>query len=191
VGDQRQKIQLELALTGRAPSEARRPLTQGTEAPAAKGDTDSPAGTERLMEEVCERAKLKQALRRVQHNGGSPGIDGMRVEELPGYLREHWPTLHAQLLNGSYQPQPVKRVPIPKPDGGMRDLGIPTVFDQFVQQAVMQVLQRRWDQTFSEHSFGFRPNRSAHQAVARAQQYIADGYRWTVDLDLEKILRPR
>jgi RNA-directed DNA polymerase len=186
VGDERQNIQLELALTGRAPSEARRPITQGTETPAAKRGTDSPAGTERLMEEVCERANLKQALRRVQSNGGSPGIDGMTVDELPGYLKEHWPRLRTRLLEGSYKPQPVRRVAIPKPEGGMRNLGIPTVLDRFVQQAVMQVLQRRWDKTFSEHSFGFRPNRSAHQAVARAQQYIADGYRWTVDLDLEK-----
>jgi RNA-directed DNA polymerase len=186
VGDQRQKIQLELALTVRGRSEARRPIVQGTEAPAAKSGTDSPAGTERLMEEVCERANLKQALRRVQRNGGSPGIDGMTVAELPGYLEEHWPNLRAQLLNGTYQPQPVKRVPIPKPDGGVRNLGIPTALDRFVQQAVLQILQRRWDKTFSEHSYGFRPNRSAHQAVARAQQYIADGYRWVVDLDLEK-----
>jgi RNA-directed DNA polymerase len=186
VGDQRQKIQLELALTGRAQSEARRPVTQGTEAPAAKRGTDSPAGTERLMEEVCERANLKQALRRVQRNGGSPGIDGMTVDELPGYLEEHWPNLRAQLLNGTYEPQPVKRVPIPKPDGGVRNLGIPTALDRFIQQAVLQVLQRRWDKTFSEHSYGFRPNRSAHQAVAQAQQYVADGYRWVVDLDLEK-----
>jgi RNA-directed DNA polymerase len=187
VGDQRQKIQLELALTVRGRSEARRPIVQGTEAPAAKRGTDSPAGTERLMEEeVCERANLKQALRRVQRNGGSPGIDGMTVDELPGYLEEHWPNLCAQLLNGTYQPQPVKRVPIPKPDGGVRNLGIPTALDRFVQQAVLQILQRRWDKTFSEHSYGFRPNRSAHQAVARAQQYIADGYRWVVDLDLEK-----
>jgi RNA-directed DNA polymerase len=186
VGDQRQKIQLELALTVLGRSEARRPIVQGTEAPAAKRGTDSPAGTERLMEEVCERANLKQALRRVQRNGGSPGIDGMTVDELPGYLEEHWPNLCAQLLNGTYQPQPVKRVPIPKPDGGVRNLGIPTALDRFVQQAVLQILQRRWDKTFSEHSYGFRPNRSAHQAVARAQQYIADGYRWVVDLDLEK-----
>jgi RNA-directed DNA polymerase len=100
--------------------------------------------------------------------------------------RELQPSLRAQLLNGGYQPQPVKRVPIPKPDGGVRNLGIPTALDRFVQQAVMQVLQHRWDKTFSEHSFGFRPNRSAHQAVARAQQYIAAGYCWTVDLDLEK-----
>jgi RNA-directed DNA polymerase len=186
VGDQRQNIQLELALTGWAQSEARQPITQGTEAPAAKRGTDSPAETERLMEEVCERVNLKQALRRVQRNGGSPGIDGMTVDELPGYLEEHWPNLRAQLLNGTYQPQPVKRVPIPKPDGGARNLGIPTALDRFVQQAMLQVLQRRWDKTFSEHSYGFRPNRSAHQAVARAQQYIADGYRWVVDLDLEK-----
>jgi RNA-directed DNA polymerase len=186
MGEQRQKIQLELALTGRTKSEARRPLAQGIQAPVAKRGTDSPAGTEWLMEEVCERGNLKQALRRVQRNGGSPGIDGMTVDELPGYLKEQWPSLRAQLLNGGYKPQPVKRVPIPKPDGGVRNLGIPTALDRFVQQAVMQVLQRRWDKTFSEHSFGFRPNRSAHQAVARAQQYIAEGYCWTVDLDLEK-----
>jgi RNA-directed DNA polymerase len=186
VGDQRQKIQLELALTVRGQSEARRPIVQGTEVLAAKRGTDSPAGTERLMEEVCERENLKQALRRVQRNGGSPGIDRMTVDELSGYLEEHWPNLRAQLLSGTYQPQPVKRVPIPKPEGGVRNLGIPTALDRFVQQAIMQVLQRRWDKTFSEHSYGFRPNRSAHQAVARAQQYMADGYRWVVDLDLEK-----
>jgi RNA-directed DNA polymerase len=105
---------------------------------------------------------------------------------LPAYLKKHWPTIREQLLSGSYKPQPVKRVEIPKPDGGIRQLGIPTVLDRFIQQAVMQVLQRSWDQTFSEHSYGFRPGRSAHQAVAQAQQYIVEGYGWVVDLDLEK-----
>jgi RNA-directed DNA polymerase len=108
------------------------------------------------------------------------------VEELDGYLKEHWPAIRKQLLSGSYKPQPVKRVEIAKPDGGIRKLGIPTVLDRFIQQAVMQVLQRRWDPTFSQHSYGFRPNRSAHQAVAQAQHYIAEGYRWVVDIDLEK-----
>jgi RNA-directed DNA polymerase len=110
----------------------------------------------------------------------------MKVSELPGYLKQHWPAIREQLLSGTYQPQPVRRVEIAKPDGGMRKLGIPTVLDRFVQQAVMQVLQGRWDPTFSEHSHGFRPQRSAHQAVAKAQQYIAEGNRWVVDLDLEK-----
>src|SRR5205814_8226200 len=128
----------------------------------------------------------KQALRRVKANKGSPGIDGMTVEELSGHLKEHWPVIREQLLNGTYTPQPVKRVEIPKPDGGMRKLGIPTVLDRFIQQAVMQVLQRSWDGTFSDSSYGFRPRRSAHQAVAKAQQYLAAGYRWVVDLDLEK-----
>jgi RNA-directed DNA polymerase len=110
----------------------------------------------------------------------------MTVEEIEGYLEEHWPAIREQLLSGSYKPQPVKRVEIAKPEGGMRKLGIPTVLDRFIQQAVMQVLQRRWDLTFSPHSYGFRPKRSAHQAVAQAQQYIAEGYRWVVDIDLEK-----
>jgi RNA-directed DNA polymerase len=139
------------------------------------------------MEEVWEWENLKQALQQVKANKGSPGIDGMTVEELPGYLQQHWPVIREQLWNGTYEPKPVRRVEIEKPDGGgMRKLGIPTVRDRFVQQAVMQVLQRQWDPTFSDHSYGFRPGRSAHQAVAQAQKHIAAGYSWVVDLDLEK-----
>jgi RNA-directed DNA polymerase len=110
----------------------------------------------------------------------------MTVKQLPGHLKEHWPAIREQLFSGTYTPQPVRRVEIPKPDGGVRKLGIPTVLDRFIQQAVMQALQRSWDGTFSEHSYGFRPKRSAHQAVEKAQQYQAEGYRWVVDLDLEK-----
>jgi len=110
----------------------------------------------------------------------------MTVGELPDYLREHWPTVHDSLLRGTYKPQPVKRVEIPKPGGGMRKLGIPTVLDRFVQQAIFQVLQAHWDATFSEQSYGFRPGRSAHQAVAKAQQYVSEGHAWVVDIDLEK-----
>jgi len=114
-------------------------------------------------------------------------VDGMKVRELPGYLKQHWPAIREQLLSGTYQPQPVRRKEIDKPDGGgVRKLGIPTVLDRFIQQAVMQVLQKRWDRTFSERSYGFRPGRSAHQAVEAAQKYIAAGHRWCVDLDLEK-----
>jgi len=139
-----------------------------------------------VMEEVCARENLLRALKRVKSNKGSPGIDGMTVGELPDYLKQHWPAIRGQLLSGTYQPQPVRRVEIPKPDEGVRQLGIPTVLDRFVQQAVMQVLQSKWDETFSAHSHGFRPRRSAHQAVAKAQQYVRAGRRWVVDLDLEK-----
>ena len=119
-------------------------------------------------------------------NQGSPGVDGMTIDAAKGYLREHWPSIRSQLLDGTYQPQPVKRVEIPKPGGGVRKLGVPCVVDRLIQQAVLQVLQERWDPTFSEHSYGFRPGRSAHQAVAQAQRYVAEGYNVVVDLDLEK-----
>src|ERR1700744_1840321 len=138
------------------------------------------------MEAVCDRENLKEALRRVKANKGSAGVDGITVGGITDYLKQHWPAIREQLLNGTYQPQPVRRVEIPKPDGGVRKLGIPTGLDRLIQQAVMQVLQRSWDPTFSESSYGFRPGRSAHQAVARAQQHIAAGHRWVVDLDLEK-----
>src|SRR5512142_2826958 len=184
--DRRQKNQLVLAFMEEGRSEAPKDSTEGTESSAGKRGTESPAIAEQLMEEVCGRENCKQALARVKANQGRAGVDGMTVQQLPAFLKQHWPAIREQLLSGNYRPQPVKRVEIPKPDGGIRKLGIPTVLDRFIQQAVMQVLQRRWDRTFSEHSYGFRPGRSAHQAVEQAQRYMAAGYRWVVDLDLEK-----
>src|SRR3990172_4084513 len=146
----------------------------------------SPSEDEQLMEQVVERDNLIRALKQVRRNGGSPGSDGMTVGELTPYLKEHWPSLRKALLEGAYIPQPVRRATIPKAGGGMRKLGIPTVVDRFIQQAIMQVLQQEWDSTFSDASFGFRPGRSAHQAVVRAQRYIKEGYTWVVDMDLEK-----
>jgi len=181
----RQNNQLRLAFDEESRSEAPQAPGGGSETLTAKRMFESPARHEQLMEEVCERENCLQAFKRVKSNKGSPGIDGMTVDALSAYLKEHWPAIREQLLAGTYKPQPVKRVEIPKPDGGVRQLGIPTVLDRMVQQAVMQVLQGRWDAEFSEHSHGFRPGRSAHQAVAKAQQYIAEG-RWVVDLDLEK-----
>ena len=178
--------QMVLAFDQEDRGEASKCLREGTEPFTAKRGTESPAISEQLMEEVCERENCKQALKRVKANKGSPGVDRMTVQQLPEYLKQHWPAILEQLQSGTYKPQPVKRVEIPKPDGGVRKLGIPTVLDRFIQQAVMQVLQRKWDGTFSEHSYGFRPGRGAHQAVEKAQQYIAEGYRWVVDLDLEK-----
>jgi RNA-directed DNA polymerase len=138
------------------------------------------------MERVVERDNLRKALAQVKRNKGAPGIDGMTVDGLATHLKDHWPTIRAQLLRGTYQPQPVRRVEIPKASGGTRALGIPTVLDRFIQQAVLQVLQADWDGTFSDVSFGFRPGRSAHKAVAKAQEHIASGYGIVVDLDLEK-----
>jgi len=152
----------------------------------AKHKSESPASTEQSMEEICQAENCKQALARVKSNKGSPGIDGMTVEKLPDYLKQHWPKVREQLLSGTYKPQPVKRVEIPKPDGGMRKLGIPTALDRLIQQMVLQVLQRSWILPSLKHSYGFRPGRSAHQAIAQAQQYISEGYGWVVDLDLEK-----
>jgi RNA-directed DNA polymerase len=138
------------------------------------------------MEEICERRNLETALSRVRANKGAPGVDGMTVDDLVDQLKQQWPVIREQLLQGTYEPLPVKRVEIPKPDGGVRKLGIPTALDRFIQQAVLQVLQERWDPTFSPHSYGFRPRKSAHQAVAAAQGFITKGYRFVVDLDLEK-----
>jgi RNA-directed DNA polymerase len=182
--DMQQHIQANLDFVSALTGEAQRAGREGTESSGATNGLESPARTDRLMEEVCERDNLKQALRRVKANRGSAGVDGMTVGGIADYLRQHWPTIRARLLNGTYEPTPVRRVEIAKPDGGMRKLGIPTILDRFIQQAVLQVLQRKWDGTFSRHSYGFRPGRSAHQAVAQAQQYIAEGYGWVVDLDL-------
>ena len=138
------------------------------------------------MEAVVEPGNLRKALARVRRNKGAPGIDGMTVEELRAYLKDHWPETKFRLLEGIYEPQPVRRVEIPKASGGVRLLGVPTVLDRFIQQAVMHVLQRDWDGGFSDASYGFRPGRSAHQAVQRAQEHIRAGYAIVVDLYLEK-----
>src|SRR5277367_6677005 len=166
--------------------EARQARREDIESLTAGNESERPANTRRIMEEVCERANLKEALRQVRGNKGSAGVDRMTVDKLGDYLKQHWSDIREQLLNGTYEPKPVRRVEIPKPDGGVRELGIPTVLDRFIQQAVMQVLQRQWNPTFSQYSYGFRPHRSAHHAVAQAQQYIAQGYGWVIDLDLEK-----
>src|SRR5712691_3460753 len=185
MGEKRQKSQEQLAFPFVEGSEASWSETEGIEAPRARRETENRAANQRWMEEVCERENRRAALKRVRANHGSPGIDGMTVDELPEYLEQHWPAIREQLLSGTYEPKPVLRVEIDKPDGGVRKLGIPTVLDRLVQQAVHQVLQKQWDPTFSEHSYGFRPGRSTRQAVAQAQQYIAEGYGWCVDFDLE------
>src|ERR1035437_8551463 len=184
--DKQQNIQMVLDFSSTLTGAARGAAGEETESLVATNGPESPARTDRLMEEVCERENLKVALRQVKGNKGSAGVDGVTVNQLPDHLKQHWPAIREQLLNGTYEPKPVRRVEIPKPDGGVRKLGIPTVLDRFIQQAVMQVLQRQWDRTFSEYSYGFRPGRSAQQAVAQAQQYIAEGHGWCVDLDLEK-----
>jgi len=152
--DQQQNIQLELDFSSALTGEAREAGREETESSGTANGTENPASTNRLMEEVCERENLKEALRQVKANKGSAGVDGMTVGGITDYLKQHWPAIREQLLSGTYEPKPVRRVEIPKPDGGVRKLGIPTVLDRFIQQAVMQVLQRRWDRTFSDHSLG-------------------------------------
>jgi len=175
--------QLELALEARG--EAPHGQRSG-EAPTTSDGDERSRGDHRRMEQVVGRANALAALKRVKQNRGSPGADGMTVDDLTPYLGRHWETIREQLLTGRYQPQPVKRQEIPKPGGGTRTLGIPTVLDRFIQQCLLQVLQPDFDPTFSEHSYGFRPGRSAHQAVRAAQGYIQSGRRWVADVDLAK-----
>jgi len=177
--------QLELPLEGRGEASNRERSGETSTAVHGTGRSGNDDNTS-LMERVVERDNVVLALKRVQRNKGSPGIDGMTVESLRDHLRETWPALREQLLAGTYRPQPVKRQLIPKSDGGERELGIPTAIDRFIQQALLQVLQPRFDPTFSSHSHGFRPGRRAHDAVREAQQYIREGRRWVVDVDLEK-----
>jgi len=184
--DTRRNIRTELNFSIAPVGETREAGREETESLPTTNAPKSPASTNRLMEEVCERENMKEALRRVKANKGSAGIDRMTVGAIADYLKQHWLAIRERLLNGTYEPNPVRRVEIPKSDGGVRKLGIPTVLDRLIQQAVMQVLQRQWDRTFSDHSYGFRPGRSAHHAVAQAQQYITEGHDWCVDLDLEQ-----
>jgi RNA-directed DNA polymerase len=167
--------------------------------PAATTLRDEPAAGEpgapesipnfTLLARVLERENLRRALKQVRQNQGAPGIDGMSVDELPDYLRHHWPEIRAQLVAGSYCPQPVRRVEIPKDNGsGVRLLGVPTVLDRFIQQAIAQVVSAQWEPHFHPKSYGFRPQRSAHQAVRQLQADIREGYPWVVDLDLEAFL---
>lgn len=180
---QKTSEQLELALEARG--ETPRSQRSGEARKTSLGD-DRSGGDHRLMERVVARANALAALKRVKQNRGSPGVDGMTVGDLSAYLAEHWEAIREQLLAGTYQPQPVKRAEIAKPGGGTRPLGIPTVLDRFLQQCLLQVLQPQFDPTFSEHSYGFRPGRSAHEAVRAAQGYIQSGRRWVADVDLAK-----
>jgi retron-type reverse transcriptase len=178
------QLELDLPLPGRG--EAPRSGGQEVEAVTATPEPESPASTNHLMEAICAPDNIEAALAAVVRNKGAPGIDGITVKQLPGVLQARWPEIEGQLLQGRYQPQPVRRVTIPKPAGGTRNLGIPTAIDRVIQQAVLQQLQPLWDPTFSEHSYGFRPGRSAHQAVAQAQAYVIAGYQFVVDIDLAK-----
>ncbi len=164
--------------------EAPRQLAEESDTPMALTEPDPK--TTQLMEQVVQKANLRRALKRVRANKGSPGVDGMNVDELVPYLRVHWEELKRKLLDGSYEPSAVKRVEIPKPSGGVRSLGIPTVLDRFIQQAILQALTPLFDPSFSPYSYGFRPGKSAHQAVEAARAHIQEGYGWVVDMDLEK-----
>lgn len=159
-------------------------MPQDERVPGLSGQPES-IQPQALLAQVLDRANLQRALKQVRQNQGAPGIDGMSVDELPEYLRHHWPEIRAQLVAGSYRPKPVKRVEIPKPDGKTRPLGIPTVLDRFIQQAVAQVISAQWEAHFHRHSYGFRPGRSAHQAVREVQAAVRAGHGWVVDMDLQ------
>ena len=183
--DEQQKKQLKLTYRWNKEGEALNDPTKGAESEMATNETETLV-PESLMEEISNALNLKEAYFEVKANKGKPGIDKMSVDEMGEYLVRNRDKLSQSLMDGSYKPKPVKRVEIPKPDGGTRKLGVPTVMDRVVQQAILRVIQRYWDHTFSEHSYGFRPNRSAHQAVKQAQKYVSSGQQWVVDIDLEK-----
>ena len=150
-------------------------------------NTEQPMFNNEVMEEICSRNNLETSYKKVLQNKGAPGIDNIKVEEFKEFLKENWRTIKEKLLTGTYKPQAVKRVEIPKPNGGgKRSLGIPCVLDRFIQQAILQVLQGKWDSEFSTNSYGFRPKRSAHQAITKAQDYVRQGYAYVVDIDLER-----
>jgi len=175
-----------LAFAEESRSESPTASDEGIVPDAVNSETESPTRTDRLMERICDPLNLDCAMTRVIDNDGAPGVDGMKVSQLEKYFERHSDRIIGELLTGTFRPQPVKRVEIPKPDGGVRKLGIPTAVDRVVQQAILLVLSSMWDETFSDNSFGFRPNRSAHDAVAKAQSYLVEGYTWVVDMDLEK-----
>jgi retron-type reverse transcriptase len=158
--------------------EAPRGSRGGEARSATHEDERSGNDDEKLLELVVERSNVEAALRRVKKNKGSPGIDGMTLEELPAHLTAHWSSLREEILAGRYRPQPVRRHAIPKKDGGVRELGIPTVLDRLIQQCILHVLQPRLDPTFSQHSYGFRPGKRAHDAICAAQRFIQEGRRW-------------
>lgn len=188
VSGTRRNIQLTLAFPEEERGETSRASGEGTEPLAAMTNPGDRVRLNSLMEEVLDQKNLNRAYRRILSNRGArtPGVDGMAVRQLKAYAQKHWPKIEAQLRAGTYRPLPVRRVEIPKPGGGVRKLGIPSALDRLIQQAVLQVLQPHFDRTFSERSYGFRPGRSAHQAVAQAQEYQQAGYRWEVNMDLEK-----
>jgi len=179
-----QQLQLYWGRTVKPEGEARREAVPEYQVSMASSKTEPISVA--TMEEVVRKENLLPALKRVKANKGGPGIDGMQVEDLGEYLKDHWPGIRQELLCGQFKPQPVKRVMIPKPGGGERMLGIPTVVDRFIQQALLQVLSPIYDPGFSENSYGFRPGRNAHQALRQAKEYIGQGYQWVVDIDLEK-----
>ena len=174
----RARLQMSRQLELPFPSRGQAPRGERSAEVRAADDGDERSGAGGLMEMALARQNLQLALKRVKQNKGGPGIDGMTVDELSEHLRTHWPVLREQLLAGAYQPSLVKQQLIPKGDGGVRQLGIPTVLDRFIQQALLQILQPMFDPTFSEHSYGFRPGRRAHDAIVEAQRHIQHGRRW-------------
>jgi RNA-directed DNA polymerase len=186
MSDKRQKNRREPASKAKVGSEASEGAMRGFESLEVIGETESLAASEHMLEEVLDKENLKEALNRVMENGGAAGIDGMAVDKLPAYLKENWKRIRKELMEGKYAPRAVRRKEIPKATGGMRQLGIPCAIDRFIQTALQQVFQRHWDGTFSQHSYGFRPGKSQHQAIKQAQEYVCSGLQWVVDLDLEK-----